>query len=361
MSGEVKDKGGVADERARSGSAVQSGKCSSILEYLDHVSDDARVYDKAAVPRVPDMFGAGASSSSSLSSSSSATSCPRQTRYSRPSQLNGGEEAKLDQREHRAPWDNSIKHLNKAAAATASRTRHDRRGAHTTDAGWKSLSSATSRTRRDRRALSRTAAAAVAAGNSPTSRSHGEGTNLRGSGTAADSDTPSFSDASRTANGSRNIGGFEQTLGLSSFTAGKEEAPTTTVGAMVQQRPRRRWVWDEWGDDVNVGDSSPPLRDSSERHGLAKLANRSSSGSRRSSSGPARPPPCGAAAAVELSSARDEKRESLEDDDACTPAARQAFEDVQATARSMKAILKEKRSEVGARIAAVRWMSLCTL
>lgn len=353
MPGEVRHRGGVAKEAP----ALQSGKFSSILAYLDHVSEDARVHDKA------NMFGAGASSSPSLSPST--TSSSRQTRSSRPFQYSGGEESKLGRGgTRRAPWDNSIKDRKAKAVTTAaaSPTRHSHcRGAQTTGVGQGGASPAAGKARRNHGASSSTAvvaaaaAAAASGGNSPTRscRARREDAKRRSSN-AADSEHSPSSDTTRISDGSRDRGGFDETLDYgSSSAAGGEEAPTTAVvgGIARQQRPRR-WVWDEWGDD-EVGDRSPPspLRDkgahrSSRRSTPAELANRSSGRRRSPNELAARPPVAGDAAAGELHSSSKGNEAADLQDDSCTPAARKAFEDVQATARSMKAILKEKRSEV---------------
>lgn len=175
-----------------------------------------------------------------------------------------------------------------------------------------------------------------------------------------------------------------------------------------QQQSQRRWVWDEWGDDTG-GSSSPhslnrattitttsnSRRSEIGRHGSSRRTRSPSSPTARypaagtitattkttsdtTSAGNPGPsldlplPPGEEVGATNYCAAAEHKHGNrtrslvsrrgakdgsataaaaavgVGDDDeaACTPAARRAFEDIQATARSMKANLKERRSEV---------------
>lgn len=331
MSGDVHVEGGNAAARARSNPAAQSGKCSSLLDYLDTVSENPprRGYTKS-VPRVPDMFDTG-TQSLSLSSIS-----PQQTRRRRRRHADG-EDSKLGDGETRAPWDNSIKDT---AMKTAPTTRDNRRDMLSVNqdqssrrAGGIGQRASTARGRTE------------AAHDSMTPRQH-RGVGNRHYSTTGSGDPPLLSSADSMATGGGSRGRSEQALDYSSSTAGTE-APTTTVGGIAQQRRRqRRWVWDEWDDNVGGNSSAPSY---------SRYHTAGSSGSRISSNGSPVSPRLSPSARTIAGSVgesprswRDKNVTSVDsdDDDEGNPAARQAFEDIQATAQSMKANLKQKRSEV---------------
>lgn len=317
---------------ATSNPVAQSGKCSSILDYLDEVSDDPprRGYTKP-VPRVPDMFDAG---TSSLSISSTSTSPQQQQRRRRRRPHNDGEESKLGGGgETRAPWDNSIKDTR--ALKTASSTRHDseRRSREAADIEQRGQPS-TTRGRTE------------AAPDGTTTRQR-RGVVIRHYSASVRGDPSPLSGADRKTNGGGNRASSEQAVDDSSSTA-ETEAPTTTVGGIAQQQQRqRRWVWDEWEDNVGGTSSVPPC---------SRDQTTINSGSRTSSNGSPVPPRlspsartvAGAGSVGESPRAKRDKHAPPHnsDDDECTPAARRAFEDIQATAQSMKANLKQERSEV---------------
>lgn len=323
--------------RARSNPVAQSGKCSTLLDYLDTVSEDTprRGYKKS-VPRVPDMFNTG-TSMLSLSSTS-----PQQRRRRRRRHADG-EESKLGEGEARAPWDNSTKDT---AMKTASSTRDHHRGMLSVSTDQSSRGAGGSGQRCQ---PSTTRGRREAANDSMAPRKHRDVGNHHYSATTS-GDPSSLSSVDRMANSGVNCASSKQALDYSRSTAGPE-APTTTVGATGQQQRRQwRWVWDEW-DDNNMGcNPAPPSYSRDQTTG--------SSGSRTSSNGsPAQSCLSPSARTVTVSvgessrSKRDKNKAPVDsdddgDDEEGTPAARLAFEDIQATAQSMKANLKQQRSEV---------------
>lgn len=341
MSEDIHVKGPTAVAGVRSNPVAQSGKCSSILEYLDEVSDDPPRHHRQqsgytkSVPRVPDMFD---TVTSSLSLSSTSTSPQQQQRRRRRRRHSNGEESKLGGRETRAPWDNSIKDNKAVKTASSMRDNHrntssvidERSSREAADIGQRGQASTT---------RGRTEAAHDSTTNC---QQHRDVVNRHYSATFSGNRSP-LSTADRMADGGVNYGSSEQTLDYSSSTAGTE-APTAMVCGIIAPPRQHRWVWDEWDDNVG-GSSSPPsyLRDQTT----------GSNGGRMSSNGPPIPPRLSPSARTVAGSAGESpssKRDNVTavdlDDDECTPAARQAFEDIQATAQSMKANLKERRSEV---------------
>lgn len=453
MSGDIHVKGGGTTTTAavRSDFAA-TGKFTSILKYLDHVSagnntllwqqhgtDDERT---EAIPRVviTDRFDDESSPSSSSSTPSSGLheqwyhhqgGRRRRPRHdqssSKPPMSGDGDESKLARGGVRAAWDNSTKGYDKAAK-TSSSTRNSAYSSHgdlsppsgrrrsrpeVAVVGQRSQPSTTDQTGRDR---DRRARSNTAARDSPSSRPHPDVVNRRYSAAVGRELSP-LPGADNTADDGWKRGGSEDTLDYSSSTAGTE-APTATVGGKAQQQQwpqqrqrQRRWVWDEWDGKAGRSPSPPSLHrgstnpttitttSSGSRSILGRHTNnrrtRSSNGPHAGSSAagttrtsrttsadaprpplnPPRPPPgevveTNYAAAERKHGSRTwsppSKRENNDisagavrvDDDgaACTPAARRAFEDVQATARSMKANLKEKRSEVGSTNRCARYL-----
>lgn len=320
---------------ARSNSVAHSGKYSSILEYLDEVSDDPprRGYTNS-VPRGPDMFDTG---TSSLLMSSMSTSPQQQQRRRRRRRHTDGEESKQDGGEIRAPWDNSMKDTKAARAASSMGDNH--RTSRSVNNG-RSGPRAGDIEQRDQPSTTR----------GRTEASHDSSTNRQHlvdgqySATASVGPSPLSSDDHIQGGGKR--GSSERVWENSSNTAGTG-APTTTVGGRAhQQQPnrQRRWVWDEWDDNVCDSSSVPShTRDQPMCNSGSVSSNRSPVSRRCSPSMRTGDGPVGG-------SSRSRREKDVppvnSDDDECPPAARQAFEDVQSTAQSMKANLKQKRSEV---------------
>lgn len=439
MPGDIHVKGGVTTTigAVRSDCSAASGKFSSILKYLDHVSagdDTLRQQqcstsndDKTAViPRVvvTDVFDVGSlpsSTSSSISSSGSPQQQynhrggrrrrPRHSKSSSqsPQTTGRGGESKLTGGGTRAAWDNSTKGYNKVVMTSSSMrdstngSRGDlsapsgrrRRRPEAADIVQRSQPPTTDRTSRNRDHRTRSNPTAR---DRTSSHPHPDVVNRRYSAAVGRELSP-LPDADRTVDDGWKRGG--STLDFS--TAGTE-APTATVGGIAQQRQRqRRWVWDEWDGNASGSPSPPSLHrgttatttttvSSSGRSMLGRHSNNNNNRRAGSSSGPnVSPPAAGTTTTTSDTASADTFRPRLDsslpgqvvvtdyapaehrhgnrtwspqsrrgskdrsaaaigvDDDeaASTPAARRAFEDVQATARSMKANLKERRSEVG--------------
>lgn len=338
MSGDIHAEAGSAVAGARSNLVAQSGKCSSILEYLDTVSGDppTRGYTRP-VSRVPDMIDIG---TSSMSLSSTSTS-PQQQRRRRRRRHTSGEESKLGGGETRAPWDNSIKDNKAVKKASSIRDSHGDMSSVNKKLGGREAADIRQRSQPST-ARGRTAEAAH---DSMANRPHrGVGNRLYSANDSGN--LLPLSSADLMANGGGTRGSSEQTLGYISSTAAGKDAPTAMVGGTAHEQRQRRWVWDEWDDNMGDGSSSLPscLRDQTSVKSGSRIGSNESPVAPRLS-----PSARTVAGSVDesLPSKRDKNETTVDlDDDECTPAARQAFEDIQATAQSMKANLKQKRSEV---------------
>lgn len=349
MSGGIRDEGGTG-VALRPRPVEQSGKFSSILAYLDHVSDDVSRQHRGQ--RINDretgLLGSGSSSSPSSISSSE-----QEQRRRRPRQQPRGPSQSSYRRKSgvsrvsaagtRAPWNNSVKD-DKTPTATSSAPleRSTRRASGGNDLSGPPVVE-DDLTDRDHQ-NSTTSTPSARSRPSQLVVDHRRSGDVRGG---------FLSDANRVAGGvdwSNIDDSVEEALDDRSTTG--SEAATATVGGKAQ---RQRWVWDEW-DDNEAGSSTASFV-----HATAVDSSRGSKqpvAPRLTKTSPCRATHSSFATPDETSHpaldrarlstwARDKDRATADADGGeGTPAAMKAFEDVQATALAMKANLKERRSEV---------------
>lgn len=343
----IRDEGGTG-VALRSRPVEQSGKFSSILAYLDLVSDDVsrqhrgqRINDHETV-----LLGSGSSSPSSISSSEQQQSRRRPRQQPRgPSQSsyrrNSGV-SRVSAAGTRAPWNNSVKD-DKTPTATSSAppersTKCRASGGHDLRGPPFGIGDTTCRDNQNRTA------------STPSARSHPRRhvVNHRRS-VDVSGGFLSVPDANHVAGGGEwsSIDDFVKEA-PDDRTATRTEAATATVGGKPH---RQRWVWDEW-DDNEAGTSTSCRESKQPVAPRASLSEKTSPG-RASNSSSATPdetshPVADHDRTTRLSTwGRDKDRAAANADGGeATPAAMKAFEDVQATARAMKVNLKERRSEV---------------
>lgn len=352
MSGGIRDEGGTG-VALRARPIEQSGKFSSILAYLDHVSDDVssqprgrRMNDHETV-----LLGSGSSSSPpSISSSEQQQSRRRPRQQPRgPSQSSYHHNSGVSRDSvagTRTPWNNSVKDGKKTPTATSSALlERNTRASGGIDLSGPPFAAGdtTGRDRNDRTA------------STPSARSrprrhvvnHRRSADVRGGFLSVND--PNRGDWGNIDNSVGEAPDDRSTTGA--------EAATAAVGGNA---PRQRWVWDEW-DDNEAGTSTASFvhaitvdscRESKQPVAPRASLSEKTSPSRATNSSFATPDEASHPVAdidrARLSTwGRDKDRATANADGGeGTPAAMKAFEDVQATARAMKANLKERRSEV---------------
>lgn len=314
---------------------LESGKFNSILAYLDDVSEN--LPDNIASPRhVPQRIDMAASiptpSSEPLGlrpfSGSRRRQRTQQQQQQQQSSYRGGDDRERGKESWpgtntRAPWDSSIK---QAATTTMSN----------------SSGMSTSRARECKET------GGGGRGGSPT-------TAVRLSTPTRDGTTVDIAKSRRRRYESPSDRRLDD--GNPSTTSGRsdsyEEVPadydsTTGGGETTVESQRRRWVWDEWNVDSSASDRARSGRgedgvgkqpfSSLQRANTALLSTQERGRHDRPTSAAftatSTGPPC---TLVEVEARAAET---------ASPAARQAFEDVQSTARNMREDLKERRSEV---------------
>lgn len=322
---------------AGSSSALEpGGRFSSILAYLDDVSENL-------LPRQ------GTRSASNIEGSSSTTSFSEPRRVLRPKPGSHRRQRGLQQGPHhdpegdptmdadeeqvrriRAPWDNSTKQKTTTA--------RNNRG------GFSIESDSTTTVAEESSGSTRCSAAGKAARvKTPTPATAGSFANdRRHEDTSLDPDgnNPLSHRLDYSSGGNDRAVGRKFVDAVESTSAEKIEGTMTSgIGA------RRRWVWEEWGADTMSRDRSV--------HDWDDLADKATKARGNSDTvgrdGRHRGTPAdlittpGGMTAGSLAARHEEGKTT----DACaTPAARQAFEDVQATALAMRGDLKQRRSEV---------------
>lgn len=353
---------------ARSSPVTRSGKFSSILAYLDHVSADdvprhhggQRGDDHGGFRCTFDGLDSRKSSTAAASSTSSSAHQrrrrPRQEYRSQQGQTSSPPSSDLARgRGVPARWDNSMRIENnrtilstKCQDIDAFSVPHDGGSSGKgVDFVRRSQSHHTAERTSNRDGLNSSAAAAR---DGLRNRPHRD--TVRGVYSAAvhGDHSPSADDAGRMVGGGggEKFGTDEErrdTINSAGGTKVMTNTPPAAVNGTVRQR---RWVWDEWEDNENRSSFSFSRQNTS-GHG-------ESDGGKRSSIGPAAPALSPSSSKglhpdngwMWRSPSRRDKGDVVVDNsgDDCPPAAKQAYEGVQATARAMKASLKERRSEV---------------
>lgn len=338
MPGDVRVQG-RGNTAAGSDNPVESGKFSSILAYLDDVSERTLRTKSVTSPRaLQHHFDA-----SSLSNSSWETQERRNTLESRSRQhtqeqrksCQGGGELKLEGEENRprgtrAPWDSSTK---KAATSTQNKrglTTSSERG----DAGGEEGRMSAAR-------ASQTMTSTLATtGGVKNSRRNQDISHHRLAGV----DTADRHGVADGGGGSSYPAGDSSDEALDHSTKGAGDSPAV-------RGERRRWVWDEWDADISLLDNG--ISSARNWQSSSPAANRPRASESLTSA--AHTADATAVASGKSATADRRKKPTTGNDgalDTCTPAARQAFEDVQATARAMREDLKKRRFEVSSVVCA---------
>lgn len=349
--------------------AAESRKFSSILAYLDHVSENVPTKEESSTTSrgVPQhAFDVSSSiSSSEPQQQGRHRQRARQDISSLDRHRGSGAQLTDDQvRATRAPWDSSKK---KEARTTrsirGSPTPTERREAAAGRGGSR-------RARGGDRTTTPTPTILGEASGSGRTRGVGDRYSTVGGSSSLDGNfTAGGGGGSGSGRGDGKVDAFEKTLdhySCSSSASMQEGLPTVVVGQ------RRRWVWDEWEADPSVlgdktggggrgcgwgGHSSSGDAENRQAPALSAetfmtAATRGEGRRETPSSTPLRAGGDGTTTVAGGTAVASQPwaltRGMGETPDGCAPAVRQAFEDVQTTAQAMRADLKERRSEVRA-------------